>query len=80
MATLANHIQIFYVGKKFPLNIAAGNGNLEICQLFLDSAEEKNPRGIDGWTPLHFAAKNGHLEVCQLIFENGTDKNPRGNR
>ena len=53
------------------LNVAAANGNLEICQMLLDRQVEDwvfNEGSRYGETPLHCAAKSGHLELCQLLL------------
>jgi ankyrin repeat protein len=36
-----------------PLQMAAGNGELEIVKLLLEHARDKNPADKDGETPLH---------------------------
>ena len=59
-----------------PLFVAAQKGNLEECKLFLESIEEKNPSGPNGWTPFEIAAQKGHLEVWKLILGIIEDKNP----
>ena len=58
------------------LHVAARKGLLEVCQLIIDSVQDKNPFDEDSKIPLHFAAKEGHLEVCQLTLNNVEDKNP----
>jgi ankyrin repeat protein len=42
----------------------------------IESAMDKNPKGLSDWTPLHVAASEGHLEVCELISDNVTDQSP----
>ena len=56
---------------------AALEGNIDICQLFLDRSEDKNPKDVLGRTPLHFAAEKGFLPVCQEIMQDTDDKNPK---
>ena len=66
-----------------PLHIAAENGQLSFCQLFIPYLTDKNPRGyingrFDRRSPLDLAALNGHLDVFKLFFENIDDeKNPK---
>ena len=55
---------------------AARCGRLDICQLFIHRAQDKNPRGKHGLTPLHQAARHGHLEICRLILHMVDDTNP----
>ena len=62
-----------------PLHEAAARGNTLICQLLIDSIENKNPRDFVGKTPLHKAARNGHLNICKLIIGHVEDKNPEDN-
>ena len=62
-----------------PFHFAALNGHLEICNMFIENLEDKNPRANDGWTPLHYAAKYGHIQVCTLIAKFLREKNPRTN-
>merc|ERR1712126_167237 len=60
-----------------PMHWAAVEGNLEICQILIDTMEDKNPGDWDQVTPLHLAAQKGHLEVCRMITSNVEDKSPR---
>ena len=39
--------------RKTPLHLAAKYGQLGICRLILDSADDKTPLRNDKWTPLH---------------------------
>ena len=55
---------------------AARQGKLDICRLFIQYAEDKNPADVHGWTPLHGAASNGQAELCHLIISNIDNKNP----
>ena len=70
---------------------AVRDNRLDICQLILEHAQNKNPRShygyhveqkhpIDVWgnTPLHCAAIFGHLDICSLIIDQVEDKNPKG--
>ena len=51
---------------------AAWEGNIEICRLFLDHSEDKNPKEDQyGSTPLHSAARAGNPEgeeIYRLIM------------
>ena len=60
-----------------PLYFAAQRGNFEICQLILNSVEDKNPATNKKVTPLHIAAINGHYKICKLIANVLEDKNPK---
>ena len=55
---------------------AALKGRLDVCQLFVYHAENKNPPGSTGNTPLHYAARGQHVEICRLIIDNVVNKNP----
>ena len=59
-----------------PLHYSAANGHLEVCRLFMDTVEDKNPEDLCDRTPLHLAAKSEHLEVCHLFLDTLEDKNP----
>ena len=60
-----------------PYHIAAADGQLEVCKLFLETLTDKNPYNTQqDFTPLHLAALFGRLEVCKLISESIEDKNP----
>ena len=53
-----------------PLQLAAEAGHLEICQLIIDSVEDKNPGNPIYSTPLAAAVSIGHLQICKLIMNN----------
>ena len=66
---------------------AVQENRLDICELIVEHAEDKNPpskkdvfrpgRYIHaGWTPLHEAARQGLSDICRLIIEAVDDKNP----
>ena len=75
-----------------PLHLAAMEGHLEVCQLFLDTFEpdaaisetlkfdiDTVPYYIQGWAgqqPLHWAAYGGHIEVVRLIIDYLKDQMP----
>ena len=54
-------------------------GHMKICQLLIETIDEKNPRDIDGNTPLHIAAERGNFELCNFITQCLDDKNPANN-
>ena len=66
-----------------PLHLAAENGHLSVCKLFIRWIEKVYPEGIEytnaenacGSTPLHLAAENGHLSVCQFLIGKVENKN-----
>ena len=62
-----------------PLHLAAHEGHMKICKMFLENIDEKNPGDVDGNTPLHIAAKMGNFELCDFITEYLDDKNPVNN-
>lgn len=60
-----------------PLHIAAKEGFLSVCHLFIDCLETTTVfDGRLGDTPLHLAARNGNLAITRLFIQRLTDKNP----
>ena len=57
------------------LHIAAKTGQLDKCELILDSDSEV-PKDNNGYTPFHEAAKKGHLNLCKFFNENAKGKSP----
>ena len=61
-----------------PIDIAAKNGHLKICEFLITNIVDKNPsHNVDGTTALHVAARFNQLDACKLIMHNVSDKNPR---
>ena len=66
-----------------PLHLAAENGHLSVCKVFISWIEKLYPEGIEYTnaentcqsTPLHLAAENGHLSVCQFLIGKVENKN-----
>ena len=58
---------------------AVDDNRLNICQLILEHAKDKNPNSENSWgeTPLHVAAKKGHLDFCRHIMDQVEEKNPK---
>ena len=60
-----------------PLHEAAYKGNLELCKLFMDKLEDKNPKDNTGKTPLHYIADvptykwdfQVHSVICKFIIQ-----------
>ena len=48
---------------------AVKDNRLDICQLIVEHAQDKNPKDRFGYTTLHEAARNGHLDICRLIMD-----------
>ena len=67
------------VDGRTPLDFAAMNGNLRICNFIIANSAEKNPKDADGITTLHLAARYGQLLVCRMLISNISDKNPQCN-
>ena len=60
-----------------PLHIAAREGYLSVCHLFINNLERTTFREAKvGDTPLHCAARNGNLAICRLFINKLKDKNP----
>ena len=62
-----------------PLHKAAQKGHLDICELIVKYASDKNPIRNDGITPLHIASFNGDLKLCEFLISKTFDKNPQDN-
>jgi ankyrin repeat protein len=60
-----------------PLHAAAQEGHLDICELIVKYASDKNPIKNDRITPLHIASYKGHLEICKLLIHDAADKSPQ---
>ena len=60
-----------------PIHYAAEYGHLEVCQLIIQTVDEKNPKNNEGRTPLHYAARWGKASICELIMKNIWNKNPK---
>ena len=59
---------------------AVKENRMDICELIILNADNKNPKDADGWTPLHEAAKRGYANIVRLIMDNVVIKNPHGKR
>ena len=76
---IPNHLNSMFNN---PLHLAAENGHLSVCKVFISWIEKVYPEGIEysnaqngcGSTPLHLAAENGHLSVCQFLVGKIEDK------
>ena len=64
-----------------PLHIAAFNGHIKICKLFMKTLgatdEDLNLKDHRGWTPLHCAAYHGKIDVCHLLLKNIRNTKPK---
>ena len=61
-----------------PLHFAANQNHLEICQIILEKAKEKNPKDINERTPYFLAAMKGHIDIVKLLIDNVDNVNPIG--
>ena len=65
-------------GSDTPLHLAADAGNIEMCQMIVDSLSVKNPViDADGTTLLHSLAHYNLVEPCRMVMERVDNKNPR---
>ena len=67
-----------------PLQVAADQGNLELCMYIFGKTQHPKPNGNKKWTSmnhlnhtaLHLAAMKGHKGVCEFLMHNSEKKNP----
>ena len=57
------------------LHRAAGQGDVEAIQKFLDHGSNPNAQNKDGVTPLHLAAAFGHADAINVLVTYGADPN-----
>ena len=62
------------------MDLASGNGNLEVARLLIKSGSNMNSQDNKGWTPSHSAAWNGRLSIVELLLESGADVDIRNSR
>jgi ankyrin repeat protein len=65
--------------QKTPLDLASGNGELEVARLLIKSGSNVNSQDNMGCTPSHTAAQNGHLSLVELLLDSGADIDMRDN-
>merc|ERR1711924_430836 len=53
------------------LQMAAGNGHVQILEALLGANCDPNKANKSGNTPLHWAALNGHLDACKALISTG---------
>ena len=63
--------------EKTPFHLAAEEGHVEVCAMFLGLPGFQNYKDENGDTPFHFAAKKGHIKVCKLMLEKLEFTEPR---
>ena len=56
-----------------PLQIAAGNGCIQLVELLLKKGASVNVVENAGWTPLHFAADAGHVDTIKMLLNYGVN-------
>ena len=68
-------ISSYNIGLTRPLNVAAEQGNVELCHLILSYPRKPKPiKEFD--SPLHYAACGGHTNVYKLLTDHYSDPNP----
>lgn len=60
------------IEKFTPLMIAADEGQMGLCKLFLDNGADVN-ESVGWYTPLSEAAYGGNLELCKMLIDYGAD-------
>ncbi|XP_076064348.1 ada2a-containing complex component 3 isoform X2 [Oratosquilla oratoria] len=58
-----------------PLHIAAQNGHLQTCEMFLRAGITKDAKNKVGKTPLHLASMEGHTDIVALLLSEGSAVN-----
>jgi ankyrin repeat protein len=59
--------------QKTLLDLALGNGKLDVASLLVKCGSNVNSQDDKGWTPSHSVAWNGHLSLLELLLGSGTD-------
>nr|AOR81468.1 no mechanoreceptor potential C [Nilaparvata lugens] len=62
-------IDVLTLRKQTPLHLAAGFGQLEVCQLLLDMGASIDATDDQGQKPIHQAAQNNFSEVAKLFLQ-----------
>ncbi|XP_044592745.1 serine/threonine-protein phosphatase 6 regulatory ankyrin repeat subunit C isoform X6 [Cotesia glomerata] len=62
-------IDVLTLRKQTPLHLAAGSGQLEVCQLLLDLGASIDATDDQGQKPIHAAAMNNYAQVVQLFLQ-----------
>ena len=50
---------------------AAAEGDMRLCELYLDAEVHRRVQVPGFWTPLHIACRNHNLLLCKLLIERG---------
>lgn len=78
MISKGAHVNIKNQQGKYPLHIAAYNGNLELTKRLISRGAKVNVKDIYDITPLHDAANNGQLEIVKHLVSQGAVVNIKG--
>ena len=59
--------------KRTALHHATEHGNLQICEILIESGADINKKDARQHPPLWFAAINGNIDICHLLIYHGAD-------
>jgi len=76
--------QLFETGRRAkkekdtPLIKAVHTSNPDIVKRLLESGEDPNVRGIEGWLPIHYAAMDrDRIKMIEILFQHGANINAK---
>ena len=62
-----------------PVYLAFVRGDMEGVQRLINSGENVDAKGLNGWTALIYAARNGNIEAVKMLLKAGANPNIKDN-